>query len=26
MLLNRLPWTISIIKLPWMDETLYTEW
>jgi hypothetical protein len=25
-LLNRLPWTISIIKLPWMEETLYTEW
>ncbi len=25
-LLNRLPWTISIIKLPWMNETLFTEW
>jgi len=25
-LLNRLPWTIGIIKLPWMIETLYTEW
>lgn len=25
-LLNRLPWTIGIIKLPWMEETLYTEW
>lgn len=25
-LLNRLPWMISIIKLPWMEETLYTEW
>ena len=25
-LLNRLPWTISIIKLPWMEETLFTEW
>ncbi len=25
-LLNRLPWAISIIKLPWMDETLFVEW
>lgn len=25
-LLNRLPWTISIIKLPWMNEPLFTEW
>jgi hypothetical protein len=25
-LLNRLPWTISIIKLPWMQETLFVEW
>ncbi len=25
-LLNRLPWAISIIKLPWMEETLFTEW
>ena len=25
-LLNRLPWAISIIKLPWMQETLYVEW
>ena len=25
-LLNRLPWTISIIKLSWMDETLFVEW
>lgn len=25
-LLNRLPWAISIIKLPWMNETLFTEW
>lgn len=25
-LLNRLPWTVSVIKLPWMTETLFTEW
>lgn len=25
-LLNRLPWTIGIIKLPWMNETLFVEW
>ncbi len=25
-LLNQLPWAISIIKLPWMNETLFTEW
>ena len=25
-LLDRLPWGISIIKLPWMREVLYTEW
>jgi hypothetical protein len=25
-LLNRLPWAISIIKLSWMNETLFTEW
>ncbi|WP_026967415.1 contractile injection system tape measure protein [Algoriphagus terrigena] len=25
-LLNRLSWTISIIKLPWMNETLFVEW
>lgn len=25
-LLNRLPWTLSIIKLPWMNETLFVEW
>lgn len=25
-LLNKLPWTISIIKLPWMNEPLFTEW
>lgn len=25
-LLNRLPWTLSIIKLPWMQETLFVEW
>ena len=25
-LLNHLPWAISSIKLPWMNETLFTEW
>lgn len=25
-LIDRLPWAISIIKLPWMDQTLITEW
>ncbi|SHO62234.1 contractile injection system tape measure protein [Algoriphagus zhangzhouensis] len=25
-LLNQLPWGISIIKHPWMEETLFTEW
>ncbi len=25
-LLNRLPWNVSIIKLPWMEEILYVEW
>ncbi|MCF0039781.1 contractile injection system tape measure protein [Dyadobacter fanqingshengii] len=25
-LLNKLPWTISMIKLPWMNELLFTEW
>ncbi|WP_026946706.1 contractile injection system tape measure protein [Algoriphagus marincola] len=25
-LVDRLPWAISIIKLPWMDQTLITEW
>lgn len=23
---DNLPWTISIIKLPWMNEILYVEW
>ena len=26
MLLNYLPWNISLIKLPWMLRPLYTEW
>jgi hypothetical protein len=26
MLLNQLPWSISIIKLPWMKKPIYTEW
>ncbi|OUC15952.1 MAG: hypothetical protein B0A82_04155 [Alkalinema sp. CACIAM 70d] len=26
LLLNQLPWSISIIKLPWMAQPLYTEW
>ncbi|MGI0495391.1 contractile injection system tape measure protein, partial [Alkalinema pantanalense CENA528] len=26
LLLNQLPWSISIIKLPWMPQPLYTEW
>jgi len=25
-LLNRLPWGISLVRLPWMRSTLYTEW
>lgn len=25
-LLNQLPWNISIIKLPWMNESLTVEW
>lgn len=25
-LLDRLPWSISIVKLPWMDEMLRVEW
>jgi len=25
-LLNKLPWGISIIKLPWMNEMLFVEW
>lgn len=26
LLLKQLPWSISIIKLPWMAQPLYTEW
>lgn len=26
MLLDQLPWSISIIKLPWIIKTIYTEW
>ena len=26
MLLNQLPWSISIIKLPWLKKPIYTEW
>ena len=26
MLLEHLPWSISVIKLPWMQQPLYTEW
>ncbi|QYZ65763.1 MAG: hypothetical protein OI74_01845 [Gammaproteobacteria bacterium (ex Lamellibrachia satsuma)] len=26
MLLQRLPWSYSIIKLPWMDQRLHVEW
>ena len=25
-LLDRLPWNISLIKLPWMDKMLHVEW
>lgn len=25
-LLDRLPWTISIIRLPWVEETIFVEW
>ncbi len=25
-LLNKLPWGIGIVKLPWMEEILYVEW
>jgi hypothetical protein len=25
-LLDRLPWAISVIKLPWMRKAIYTEW
>jgi hypothetical protein len=26
MLLETLPWSISIVKLPWMQTAIYTEW
>jgi CRP-like cAMP-binding protein len=26
MLLERLPWGIGIVKLPWMQQAIYTEW
>ncbi len=26
MLLDYLPWSISVIKLPWMKRPIYTEW
>jgi hypothetical protein len=26
MLLDQLPWGISIVKLPWMPKPIYTEW
>lgn len=26
LLVDRLPWTISILKLPWMNQTLFTQW
>ena len=26
MLLDHLPWSISVIKLPWMKQPIYTEW
>ncbi|NVO21496.1 MAG: hypothetical protein HXX13_17475 [Bacteroidetes bacterium] len=26
MLLDMLPWTISIVKLPWMQKPIFTEW
>ena len=26
LLLDRLPWGISIVRLPWMRGTLFTEW
>ncbi|MEH1945278.1 MAG: contractile injection system tape measure protein [Nostoc sp.] len=25
-LLDRIPWSIQVIKLPWMDKILYVEW
>jgi hypothetical protein len=26
MLLNHLPWSFSLVKLPWMKKPVYTEW
>jgi hypothetical protein len=26
MLLGKLPWSISIVKLPWMERPIFTEW
>lgn len=26
MLIDRLPWSISIVRLPWMKTTVFTEW
>ncbi|WP_432812933.1 contractile injection system tape measure protein, partial [Pantanalinema sp. GBBB05] len=26
MLLNQLPWSISVVKLPWMQRPIYSEW
>ena len=26
MLINQLPWSFTIIKLPWMKKPIYTEW
>ncbi len=26
LLLDKMPWSISIVKLPWMNEPLYVEW
>lgn len=26
LLIDRLPWTFSILKLPWMNQTLFTQW
>ena len=25
-LLNKLPWGIGIVKLPWMEEIVYVDW
>ena len=26
MLLDRLPWSIALIKLPWMERALHVQW